>query len=176
MASPRFASPQERLRLTLATAQTKHDRRQMAGQRVHLCLSALVHRHHQIPESGRSAFDVDILDNIKMAFMGSLDVHNGRWGVFNDFLYLDLGNSKSGTRDFTLGNNSVPVGLAANLDMDLKGTVWTVAGEYRLPTGNPDYTIDLLAGTRLFTLKTTLDYTFTGTAGSHPLVGHVWPR
>ena len=103
--------------------------------------------------------------------MGSIDVHNGRWGVFNDFLYVDLGDSKSGTRDFTLGGSSVPAGVAANLDYDLKGTIWTLAGEYRLATGNPDYTIDLLAGTRLFTLKTRLNYAFTGTVGSHPLVG-----
>lgn len=114
--------------------------------------------------------DVDVLDKLKMAFMGSIDVHNGRWGVFNDFLYVDLGDSKSGTRDFTLGG-SIPVGVAGNFDMDLKGTIWTLAGEYRLATGNPDYTIDLLAGTRLFTLKTKLNYAFTGTVASHPLDG-----
>jgi len=111
-----------------------------------------------------------IIDNFKMTFMGSLDVHNGRWGVFNDVLYLDLGNSKSGTRDFTLGNLEIPAGVSANLNYDLKGTIWTVAGEYRLASGNPAYTIDLLVGARYFTLKQTLGYAISGT-GTDPLIG-----
>ena len=33
----------------------------------------------------------DVLDHLKMTFQGSLDAHNGRWGMFTDILYMDLG-------------------------------------------------------------------------------------
>ena len=62
---------------------------------------------------GSSSFPVDsagnpvsistsqILDALKMTFMGSLDAHNGQWGVFTDILYLDRlpGGLIPGTRD-----------------------------------------------------------------------------
>ena len=115
-----------------------------------------------------------VLDSLKMAFMGSLEVHNGRWGVLNDLLYMDLGNSKSGVRDFALGG--VPASVSGNFDYDLKGLVWTVAGEYRLATGNPAYTIDLLAGARYFDLKQTINYSIGGTAGQFPLAGRSGTR
>ena len=78
----------------------------------------------RFPDTGGSSIDLDadtIIDSLKMAFMGSLEMHNGRWGVLNDLLYLDLGNSKSGVRDFTLGG--VPASVSANFDYDLKGLV-----------------------------------------------------
>src|SRR5260221_12865940 len=36
-----------------------------------------------------------IFDHLKMGGMGALDAHNGRWGVFTDVLYLDVGGIKS---------------------------------------------------------------------------------
>lgn len=42
----------------------------------------------------------DVLDSLKMTFQGSFDAHNGRWGIFNDLFYADLGGSKSRRRDF----------------------------------------------------------------------------
>jgi hypothetical protein len=112
-----------------------------------------------------------VLDSLKMAFMGSLEVHNGRWGVLNDLMYMNLGASKSGVRDFSLGGGSIPASASANFDYDLKGMIWTVAGEYRLPTGNPAYTVDLLGGARYFKLKQTLGYGISGTVGDFPLAG-----
>ena len=166
------------LQPTMATAQTSTtgDKWQVSAS-IYAFLPS-VSGKSSFPTTG-SSIDVDadtIIDNLKMTFMGSLDVHNGRWGVLNDILYLDLGNSKSGVRDFTLGNQNIPAGVSANLDYDLKGTIWTVAGEYRLATGNPAYTIDLLAGARYFDQKQTLGYTISGTAGSHPLVGRSGTR
>jgi len=110
-----------------------------------------------------------VLDSLKMAFFGSLEMHNGRWGVLNDLMYMDLGASKSGVRDFSLGG--VPASASANFDYDLKGLIWTVAGEYRLATGNPAYTIDLLAGARYFKIEQTLGYAIGGTVGDFPLAG-----
>jgi hypothetical protein len=105
-----------------------------------------------------------IVESLKFTFMGALDAHNGRWGVFTDLIYLDLGGGKSGSRDFTIGDIGLPAGATADLDWDLKGWVWTLAGQYRLPT-DPAFTVDLLAGTRMFDLTQTLRWNITGDIG-----------
>ena len=49
-------------------------------------------------ETGGSSINVDadtIIDSLKMTFMGSLDVHNGRWGLFTDVIYMDVEGDKS---------------------------------------------------------------------------------
>src|SRR5437660_1448694 len=68
----------------------------------------------------------DILDHLKMGGMGALDAHNGRWGVFTDALYLDVGGVKSQRRDFSIGNIVLPAGTTTDLTLDLKSWVWTV--------------------------------------------------
>lgn len=125
-----------------------------------------------LPGNPSSSLSLDagtIIDNLKMVFMGSLDMHNGQWGLWNDVLYMNLGNTKNGYRDFTI--NGAPTNLSGSMDLDQKSTVWTIAGEYRLATGNPAHTVDLLAGARMLDMTTRLGYSFSGTVGSHPLAG-----
>jgi hypothetical protein len=113
-------------------------------------------------DSGSTDIDVpfhDLLDALKMGFMGALGAHNGRWGMFADALYMDLETDKSRTRDFTVGGSTVPV--TADVSTELKAWVWTLAGDYRV-VSNPDWTVDLLAGARSLYLKPTLDYTIAG--------------
>ena len=51
-----------------------------------------------------ASVDADtILENLKFVFMGTLAAQKGRWGAFTDVIYMDVGNTKSGTRDFTVG-------------------------------------------------------------------------
>jgi hypothetical protein len=123
-----------------------------------------------------------LIDSLKFTFMGSLDAHNGRWGAFSDVLYLDVGGTKSQSRDFTLGNIGLPAGTNADLSLDLKGLVWMLAGEYRL-ANDPHLTMDLLGGTRYFELKQKLDWAISGSLGPIAPAGrfgstqireHVW--
>ena len=105
-----------------------------------------------------------ILDNLKFAFMGTLDAHNGQWGAFTDFVYLDFGNTKDQSRDFTIGNIGLPAGTSAHLDWRLKGVVWTIAGQYRL-VSDPELTLDALGGTRLFDVDQDLSWNISGDIG-----------
>jgi hypothetical protein len=105
-----------------------------------------------------------IIDGLKFAFMGSFDAHNGRWGVFTDVMYLDIGGSKSNSRDFSIGSIGIPAGTSADLDLDLKGWVWTLAGEYRVMS-SPAATMDVLAGARMFDLKERLNWSIYGNLG-----------
>ncbi|MBK6359576.1 MAG: hypothetical protein IPF39_06435 [Comamonadaceae bacterium] len=125
-----------------------------------------------LPGNPSPSISVDgstIIDHLKMTFMGSLDIHNGKWGAFTDILYVDIGGNKSKTRDFSI--DGAPGTLSGDLSLDVKGTLWTLAGEYRMATSDPAFTVDVLAGARMFNMKNTLGWNFTGTAGSHPLAG-----
>ncbi len=112
----------------------------------------------------------DILDALKFTFMGTFEATRGDWGLFTDLIYLDLGKSKTGSRDFTLGGAAVPAGVTANLGMDLKSWVWTIAGMYSL-AASPQNTTHLLFGARMVDLKETLDWGFDGDIGPIGLPG-----
>jgi hypothetical protein len=126
------------------------------------------------PQNGAgSGVSVDadtILDNLKFTFMGSLEASNGRWGMFTDVVYMDLGNTKSGYRDFTLGGSALPAGADANASYDLKGWAWTLAGTWRVAS-DPASKMDVIAGARLFDMRQTFAYEVTGNVGSIPTAG-----
>jgi hypothetical protein len=122
-------------------------------------------------QTGGSSIDVSadkLLDHLKMAFMGALDVNNGQWGVFTDVMYLNVSGSKSNTRDFDIGHSGIPASTTADLNLDLKGTVWTIAGEYRLISDPKTWTVDALAGARMLAVKPTLNWSFQGDLGPLP--------
>ena len=128
--------------------------------------------------SGSNSIDIplhDLLSNLKMAFMGAVAAHNGRWGMFADALYMDLHSQSSRTRDFLLGGHEVPV--TANVTVELKAWVWTLAGEYRV-VSSPEWTMDLYAGARSLYLDPTLDYKVIdpplGIKGSSGTSGTAW--
>ena len=108
----------------------------------------------------------DVLNNLKLAFLGSFDAHYGRWGAFADVLYLDLGNSKSGFRDFTLPEG-VPVGTSARVDLDNKAWIVTSGLEYRVVM-QPDVILDSFVGARYLYMKPSIQWNITGDIGTNP--------
>jgi hypothetical protein len=119
------------------------------------------------PRSGGASVDVDaskIIENLKFVFMGTFEAQKGAWGVLTDVIYMDVGGSKSRTRNLSIGGHDLPVGTTADVDLDLKGTIWTLAGTWRL-VQDPDASLDLLAGTRLISVKQHLGWTFSADLG-----------
>lgn len=123
------------------------------------------------PESdGGSSASIDgedILNALEFAFMGAFEARRQSWGVLTDFIYLNLGADASGSRDLVLGGEPLPIGVAGDLDYDLEGWAWTLAGERRLVDGAR--TLDLLAGARLLDIESQLEWTLTGEVGSVPV-------
>jgi hypothetical protein len=107
----------------------------------------------------------DVLDALKMTFMGQAEVRKGQWGAWTDIVYADLGGSQSGSRDFTVGGR--PVGTTANLSLDVKSTVWTLAGIYNL-SSTPENTTDLLFGGRMLNLRETLNWSLASSIPELP--------
>jgi hypothetical protein len=118
-------------------------------------------------DSGGTPINVtvsEIIDALKFTVMGSFDAHNGRWGMFTDVLYLDLGANKQQSSNFTIGSIGLPVGTTADLGLDLKGLIWTAAGEYRF-VADPGLTLDGVAGARWLDLRQTLRWNISGNLG-----------
>lgn len=86
----------------------------------------------------------DALDNLDMAFMGSLEARNGRWGILGDYMLTDLsfGNSVSG-QSFDTINTS------------LKTQILSAYAAYRVYE-DQTLDLDLAAGARWFKTDTQL--------------------
>jgi len=109
----------------------------------------------------------DIFDDLNGAFMGAFEANNGQWGVFTDYLYVDVSGSKSGTRNFSIGGVDVPASVTADLDLGIKGSAWTIAGEWRLQSTR-EATVDVLLGARYLDVKPRLSYGLNGDVNSIP--------
>ncbi len=112
----------------------------------------------------------DVLDALKFTFQGSFEARKGRWGLWSDVVYADLGASKNGTRDFTIPGHSIPAGVNADLSLDMKSWIVTLAGVYNVAE-TPDYSADAVFGTRYLDLRNELGWSFNGDIGGLPLPG-----
>lgn len=108
-----------------------------------------------------------LLNHLNLAALGALDVHHGAWGAFTDVIYMNLGATKSNTRDFTIGNVGIPATTTADLRESLKSWIVTIAPEYRV-VADPAWTLDLYLGVRYLSLDNTLDWSITGALGPLP--------
>ena len=112
----------------------------------------------------RQRFRLHHLSNLKFAFMGTLEGHKGgsdsspiscTW--MSAARNRRLGTSPSATTNF-------PAGVTADLGLGLKGTVWTLAGSYRV-SNDPSTSVDVLAGARLLDIKLDLSYSLSADVG-----------
>jgi len=106
-----------------------------------------------------------IVGHLNFAFMGTLEAQKGRWGAFTDVMYLDVSGTRSGTRDLTIGGGELPAGVTSNASLDIKGTVWTLAGNYRV-LATPEAAFDVFGGARLLSVKEHLGWEFSANVGS----------
>ncbi|HEY9129905.1 MAG TPA: hypothetical protein VIN02_08715 [Sulfurovum sp.] len=96
-----------------------------------------------LPDSGEGMDADDILDDLKMVFMGSYSGRNDTWSVFGDFIYFDLGDSK---------NHTFPNDDVGQVSYDMKALLVQGGVGYNLiSTG--DGILDLTAGIRYLDLE-----------------------
>jgi hypothetical protein len=125
------------------------------------------------PDGDGPSIDVSadaILDSLNFAFMGALGVRKGPWGVATDVIYLDLGSSSKGTRNFQLGQLDLPASVDADLRLDITGWLWTLTGSYAL-VQQERVSMDVLAGVRMLDLEETLRWQLNGDISTLPLPG-----
>jgi len=111
----------------------------------------------------------DVLDALNFTLQGNFEARKGKWGVWTDLVYADFGASKSRSRDFTI-DGSHPVGIDADLRLDIKSWIWTLAGLYNL-SETPEFVADGLLGARYLDLGNTLSWTLSNTIANVPRSG-----
>jgi hypothetical protein len=125
------------------------------------------------PGGGGPSIDVSadaILDSLNFAFMGTLGGRKGPWGVATDLIYLDLGSTKKGTRDFGVGQVGLPASVDADFKLDITGWLWTLTGSYAL-VQRDHVSMDVLAGARMLDLEQDLRWQLNGDISTLPLPG-----
>jgi len=120
------------------------------------------------PEDGSSGISFDtstLLNHLKMTFMGSFQAQRGSWGALTDVIYIDLGNAKTVSQGFSIGGMPLPSTVTAHTDFDIRGWLWMIAATYR-PISTPQYSLDVLAGTRLLDIRQKLTWQLGGNIGA----------
>ena len=126
-----------------------------------------------VPNGNTHSVDVsmgDVVDALKFTFQGNLEARNGQWGLWTDLVYADFGASRQNSRNFTIDGN--PVAFDANLVLDIKSWIWTLAGQYTLKDDAEGRT-DVLFGARMLQMTNGLSWSLNTTAGANlpPLTG-----
>lgn len=98
------------------------------------------------PDSGDSIDAEDILDNLKMVFMGSYGGRNDTWSAFADVIYMDVSDSKT----HTFPNDDI-----AYVSLDMKALLINAGFGYSL-VNTEEGILDLTAGIRYLDLKTSI--------------------
>ncbi len=86
----------------------------------------------------------DILSNLDIAFMGTLEARQDRLGFVGDLLYLDLSTA-----------NETPLALFGTADVDVSATIVNGYALYRVTT-DPATVVDIGAGFRSFDMDVDL--------------------
>jgi hypothetical protein len=110
----------------------------------------------------------DLIDHLKMTFMGAFDAHRGPWGFFTDVLYLDIGQRNTNIHDFTIGGIGIPAATTSDVSMDMKSWIVNAVGEYRVLGQGGGSTLDVVAGARYLSVSERLEWNFTGSIGTLP--------
>ena len=100
--------------------------------------------------------------------MGMFDMRKGRWGFLTDAIYMDVGNSKTGVREASIGGNQIPIDATADVNLDIESLIWTLAGYFRA-VGQTGLTLDVLAGARYLDVEQKVNWNITGNVASIPV-------
>jgi len=95
----------------------------------------------------------DIVDNLKMAFMGSFAARKNNWSFLTDAIYLDLGVVRSADLSIPVGGNILPV--TTSVSLDLEALVLHFVGGYSLYSEGKSR-LDLIGGARYLDLDTSM--------------------
>jgi hypothetical protein len=87
----------------------------------------------------------DIVDNLKMAFMGGLGARKGKWSLLSDVIYLKVKDDQKGSVHLPRHN------IATKADVEIEAWAITLAGGYEVMKTDR-FNIDLLVGARYLSI------------------------
>ena len=112
----------------------------------------------------------DVIDKLDFTFQGNFDARKGRWGLFTDVIYLDLGDQKENLREGLIGDAEIPADVTVDVGVDIKSLLWTTSAYYRF-VDDGGTSVDGMAGVRYTDLEQSLGWTVSGNINNNPLPG-----
>lgn len=88
----------------------------------------------------------DILNDLDVAFMGSLGARKGKWSVVADTIYLDISQDEGGSETIPI-IGAVTTKATVDTDIDMKASITTFGGGYNL-SDDRKWALDLIVGAR----------------------------
>ncbi len=117
------------------------------------------------------------LKYVKMGALLDGAIQKGDWGLWTDFVYLNLGTTETHTRQIGLPGGLDP-GLAVDRQIDLavRTAIWTIAPSYTV-VHNDVGNLDVMVGLRYSSFRLSLAYDFSLVSPPVPNVlgGGFWP-
>jgi len=92
----------------------------------------------------------DIIDDLKMVFIGTYATRYDKWSFVADVMYVDLGNSETGAHTFPGGET-----VEATVSMDIKSLLFTTGVGYNIVQTDNNI-LDVVAGVRYMGLEVDL--------------------
>jgi hypothetical protein len=114
------------------------------------------------------------LKYVKVGALFDGAIQKGDWGLWTDFVFLNLGTTVTHTRQIGLPGGDPLLAVNRETDVAIRQAIWTVAPTYTVvhnDTGN----LDVMIGLRYTSVRLSLAYEFT--APPLPLMqgGGFWP-
>ncbi len=107
-------------------------------------------------ESEISVAPNEWLRDLKMAALLAGEARYGNWLVGTDFVYMNLGDSKSTTKARSSGGGPAQI-VDTYSNGSLKSFIWSMVGGYSVVAG-PAANVDLIAGFRYLKLDASVDW------------------
>lgn len=92
----------------------------------------------------------DIIDDLKMVFIGTYATRYDKWAFVADVMYVDLGDSETGTHTFPGGETA-----QATVEMDIKSLLVSTGVGYNIVQTDSNI-LDVVAGVRYMDLEVDL--------------------
>jgi hypothetical protein len=112
------------------------------------------------------------LENLKFAFMGTVEARNGPWSIMGDVVQLRFSDDESRVRSITGPGGAIAIPVDSRSETGLKGFVTTIQGGYAVAQ-SPGSRMDVVAGLRYTKLKAELEWQLGGPAGSFARSGTI---
>jgi hypothetical protein len=113
-----------------------------------------------------------VLQLLNFAFMGTADARKDNWGVFTDFIYVDLGDSKSRIKTVTGPGGVIEIPINVDTKSGLQNVVFTLAAAYAVHHDRGSFT-DVFLGTRYMDTRASVDWSLAGPLATFPVSGRL---
>lgn len=117
------------------------------------------------------------LKYLKIAALLDGAVQKGDWGLWTDFIYMNLGTTATHTRRIGLpGGGDAGLTVDREIDTAVRAAIWTIAPTYTV-MHNDSGSLDVMAGLRYSSFRLSFAYNFSVVQPPLPnaLGGGFWP-